>query len=126
SLEALREQLRLRPLPAAGSAQKNDTHLVSLAPPAPDPALLQEPRVVVLDELALDLLDRVHGHADDDQERGPAEVEVEAESLCDEPGKHGIEGRADPGKALDLETARQKLGQEGHEGQVHRADDRQA
>ena len=46
-----------------------------LAPPSANPRLLHEPVVVPHDQLRLDLLHRVHRHADDDQQRRAAEVE---------------------------------------------------
>src|SRR6266498_2889632 len=73
------------------------------APPAPNPALLQEAGVVVLDELRLDLLHRVHCNAHDDQERRAAKIEVEAEALREKPRQDAVEPGADSGNALDLE-----------------------
>src|SRR5215218_4431196 len=51
------------------------------ATPATDPAPLHEALVVAHHELALDLLDGVHRHADHDQQRGAAEVEVDPQAL---------------------------------------------
>ena len=73
------------------------------------------------DQLGLDLLHRVHGHADDDEDRGAAEHEVDADPLGDEPGQVGLEPGSDPGQGLDLEAGDQELGQDGHGGQVDRA-----
>src|SRR5271156_2928853 len=56
------------------------TFLPALA--ATDAATLGSEAVVVAhDELRFDLLDRVHGYADDDEQRGAPEVEVDAEAV---------------------------------------------
>src|SRR4051794_29145853 len=74
------------PLPAPGGPTRTSRTRVSpvrSAVRAPGPTgrvdaapLTQEPFVVALHQLALDLLDRVQRHADHDQHRGAAEREV--------------------------------------------------
>ena len=70
---------RLGPLADAREAHEDDPHGRETshssrrrpsAPPPADAGPLHEPLVVAHDQLRLDLLDRVHGHADDDQQRG--------------------------------------------------------
>src|SRR5512139_187987 len=73
------------------------------------------------DELGLDLLHRVHGDADNDQDGGAPEHEVDAHALGDEPGQVGFEPGPDPGQGLDPEAGDQELGQDGHGGEVDRA-----
>ena len=74
------------------------------------------------DELRLHLGDRVHGHADDDQERGAAEVETEAEPFRDPAqvvvGQERVEAGADDGDGCDLEARDEELGKDGDEGEV--------
>src|SRR4051794_2871881 len=52
---------------------------------ASSPANTSGPRgealVVAHDQLRLDLIDRIHGHADDDQQRGSSEVEVDVQTF---------------------------------------------
>src|SRR6185437_14073018 len=88
------DDLGLGPLSRTGGADQHDTHLA------------QEPFVVVLLQLALDLLDRLQAYAHDDQDRGTAEGELAA---CVElsQGDHGDDrdqrqvhraGPGDPGQ----------------------------
>src|SRR5262245_18927849 len=77
------------PLPAPGGPISN-TRLTRAAcgaglasatdPPAARPG---EALVVAHDELGLDLRDRVHRNAHDDEQRGAAEVEVQAQPFRD-------------------------------------------
>src|SRR4029453_10084736 len=113
------------PLPLPGGP-RNTTRIPRLAPTSPDAALLQEARVVVLDELGLDLLDRVHRDADHDQERRAAEVEVEAEALRQEARHRGVEPGPDSRDPLDLQAVVEDVGQQRHERQIRRAHDRDA
>src|SRR5688500_10786573 len=66
------------PFPAPGGPSIT-RFKATLAAPSPDPRLLHEPVVMPHDQLRLDLIDGVHGHADHDQERRAAEVELYAE-----------------------------------------------
>src|SRR6185295_18996235 len=75
------------PLPARGGPRKmtrtrrgmaRDCGLAA-ATDAPPLARSREPVVVAHDELRLNLGHRVHGHADDDEQRGAAEIEVQAQ-----------------------------------------------
>ena len=89
------------PRPAAAGGLASATDPLALARAA-------EAVVVAHDELRLDLGHRVHGHAHDDQERGAAEVEVEAQALRDPAqvvvGEEGVEAGADDGDGRDLEA----------------------
>ncbi len=83
----------LRPFAGAGRAEHHDVetrataalrpHLLPSSPA--DACLLHEPVVVPHDELRLDLMHGVHRHADDDQQRGAAEEERDAEAVGDPP-----------------------------------------
>src|SRR3984885_15800618 len=76
-----------RKFPSAGAvewiAESVVNGIVSLPPlAATDAATLGSEAVVVAhDELRFDLLDGVHGDADDDEQRGAAKVEVDAETV---------------------------------------------
>ena len=75
-----REQtFRLRALPRSGRAQHHQAQ-PHLSRDAPNSRLLHEPVVVPHDELRLDLIDGIHRHADDDQQRRAAEEEVHVQA----------------------------------------------
>ena len=84
-----RQPLRLRALARSRRAEHDDVqrrlhcgrHRHSETPSASNPRLLHEPIVVPHDELRLDLLHRVHRHADDDQQRRAAEEELHVQAL---------------------------------------------
>ena len=63
------------PFPAPGGPSMIRFSATRLAPPSANPRLLHEAVVVPHDQLRLDLLHRVHRHADDDQQRRAAEEE---------------------------------------------------
>src|SRR5882762_10494094 len=65
------------------------------SPPPPDPSALHESVVMTHHQLRLDLLDGVHGHADHDQQRGAAEVEVEAHAGSHPYRKEAVQPGAD-------------------------------
>src|SRR5436305_15327548 len=72
------------PLPAPGGPSRITRAglWAGASTPSPtDPASLHEAFVVAHHELALDLLDRVHGDAHHDQQRGAAEVELDPHPL---------------------------------------------
>ena len=48
------------------------------------------------DELRFDLVNRVHGHADDNQQRCPAKIEIRADSIQDESGMDRRQKTIDP------------------------------
>src|SRR5215210_4994303 len=93
------------PLPAPGGPSRTmfmgAESVIAGGPSAPlaglELGLLDEVAVLVRDQMALDLRDRVHGHIDDDQQAGPAEIEGHArlaeEELGDQADEHQI-GRA--------------------------------
>ena len=72
------------------------------------------------DELGLDLLDRVHRHADHDEERRAAEVELDVQALGQEFRERRVQRRPDPGKLLDLEPADQHHRKDRHRREVDR------
>ena len=78
---------RLGALARARRAQQYYIHHAALSPErtaglAPswrglELRLLDEVAILVRDQMALDLADRVHGHIDDDQQAGAAQAEIE-------------------------------------------------
>src|SRR6476659_4573047 len=97
------------PLPAPGGPSRT-TRAWRLSAPSPtDPASLHEAFVVAHHELALDLLDRVHGDAHHDEQRGAAEVELDPQALG-EPGREVAgDPRAEPREALHVDAGEQEL-----------------
>src|ERR1700722_16162500 len=72
---------------------------------ATDAATLGREAVVVAhDELRFDLLDSVHGDADDDEQAGAAEVEVDAEAVG-HPGRQAIKDRSDEPEMVEVDSA---------------------
>src|SRR5688572_27508262 len=74
------------PFPAPGGPRKmtRGAPAPGVLPPATDPPALAgaaEPVVMAHHELRLHLGHGVHGHADDDEQRRPAEVEVQAQAF---------------------------------------------
>ena len=66
---------------------------------AADPAAARrEPFVVSHDQLCFDLVDRVHGHADHDQQRSAAKIEIHAQAIGTQFGKLFKERRRVAGK----------------------------
>src|ERR1044072_2425748 len=110
------------PFPEPGGPKSSRRSAAS----APDPPPLHEALVVAHHQLALDLLQEVHRHADDDEQRGAAEVEADAEALGDEGRQEGVKRRPDAGDRLHLDAGEQELGQDGYRRQVERAHQRDA
>src|SRR6185503_19205833 len=118
------------PFPEPGGP-KSSTRLARTAwlcsaAPATDPPSLHEAFVVAHHQLALDLLQEVHRHADDDEQRGAAEVEADAEALGDELRQEGVERRPDARDRLHLDAGEQELRQDGDCRQIERAHQRDA
>ena len=96
------------------------------APPAARASALRRKAVVVPhDELRLDLLDRIHGDADHDQQRGAAEIEVDTQAIR-QPAWQAVEDRPDQPEVVQVDTRNQHLWDELNDDQVHRADQRDA
>src|SRR5688572_21093572 len=85
---------------------------------SPNPCLLHEPVVVPHDELRLHLLHRVHRHADDDQQRRPAEEERHAETGREPRRQRGVEVLANPRNRRYLEPADQEVRQQRDDRQI--------
>src|SRR5271163_3290558 len=84
-------------------------------------ALGSEAVVVAHDELRFDLLDGVHGDADDDQQRGAAEVEVDSETVG-HPGRQVIKDRADEPEMVEVDSADEERRDDGNDDEIDGAD----
>src|SRR6266705_1000425 len=119
------------PLPTPGAprstslAPEPPTALIPSPAAAAHPRPLQEAVVVPHDELRFDLLHRVHGDADDDQERRPAEIELQAEPLRQERRQPRVQRRADERERLDVEPADQDLGEQRDHDEIDGSHERQ-
>src|SRR5271156_224298 len=90
-------------------------------PPSADPAAAGGEAIVVAhDQLGLDLVNRIHGHTDHDQERGTAEVEAYVQAVGD-PGGQLFKECADQPEVVEVDAADQELRDQGDDDQVERA-----
>src|ERR1700722_11049825 len=90
-------------------------------PPSTHPAApWGEAIVMAHDQLRLDLVDRIHRHAHDDQERGTAEVEAHVQSVGDPSGQFFEESAYQP-KVIEVNTTDQDLRNQRDHDQVERA-----
>src|SRR5664279_5882006 len=77
-----------------------------------------EPLVVTHDQLRLDLVDRVHGYANHDQQRGTAKVKVHVQATGD-PGGQVLEERPHRTvQVVQVDTRNHPLGDERDQNQI--------
>src|SRR6185369_13510437 len=113
------------PLPLPGGPMKMIRNRLSST--SADASALHESVVVAHDELRLDLLDRVHGHTDDDQQRRAAEVELVAHAFREPERQRAIERGADAERQLiHVNAGDQELRQDADGREIDRADERDA
>src|SRR6266702_5639116 len=93
-----------------------------LTPPPADAALFQETVIVTHDQLRLDHLNSIHCHADDNQQRRPAEVEVDAESLCEPLWQCRVQPGSDVRYVLNMEPGVKKFRDDRDQSQIESAD----
>src|SRR5258706_14868807 len=111
------------PLPLPGGPMKI-SFTCSLPSPPADTAAFHESVVMAHDELRFDLLDRIHRHADDDEEGGSTEVEVEAHTRRHPGRQHPVEPGAEAERQLGhVDAGDEELGEDADGGQVDRADE---
>src|SRR5258706_7894191 len=77
--------------------------------------------VVAHDELRFDLLRGIHGDADDDEQRGAAKVEVDAETIG-HPGRQVVKDGADEPDVVEVDSADEQGRNDGDDDEVERAD----
>ena len=96
------------------------TSLPALA--ATDAATLGSEAVVVAhDELRFDLLGRVHGDTDDDEQRGATKVEVDAETVGHPTGQMVKDGAYEP-DMVEMDSADEQGRNDRDDDEVERAD----
>src|SRR5579884_1287224 len=96
-------------------------------PPAPQLSFLDESFVIAHHELRFNLLNGIHGHADDDEQRGAAEVEVYVQPLQNKPPHMVIEPSAhSSGQVVEMDASDHPLRQQTDGGEVDATDKRQA
>src|SRR5258708_13414802 len=81
----LKRRIPLFPYPSPGRRES----------PAPEPPLFEQALVLVRHDVRLHLRHEVHGHDNDDQERGAAEVERHVPSQDQEFGQQANQGHVD-------------------------------
>ena len=69
------------------------------------------------DQVRFHLVDGIHRHADDDQQRGAAEIEVHAQSVR-HPGRQAIEERSQQPQMVQVNAADHKLRDQRDDDQV--------
>src|SRR5208283_2278640 len=85
-----------------------------------------ESLVMAHDELRLYLVDRVHGHADHDQQRGTAKVKVHVQTAGDPGGKMFEKCPHRTVQVVQMDTRDHPFGNERDQNQVQRAHQRDA
>src|SRR5208282_6369466 len=95
-------------------------------PPSADASTARRKAFVVAhDELRFHLVNGIHGNADHDQQRGAAEVEVEAEAVRN-PERQVLEESSDEREVVQMNTADEQLRNDGDNDQVESAHQRDA
>src|SRR5579864_7668933 len=72
------------------------------------------------DQLRFDLVDSVHGHANHDQQRCSAEVEVDVHAMC-HPVRQVLEDPTDQPNLVEADAREKKCGHHLHHDQVESA-----
>src|ERR1700674_141350 len=123
------------PLPAPGgpskitarpSPCKTPTAPRSAVTSATQLSLLYKPLVVPHHQLGLDLLDCIHGHADDDQERGAAKIEIYFQTFQNEAPHMIVKPRSDQRQMLKVNAGHEELRQETNCRAVDSTSERQS
>src|SRR6266700_1687276 len=76
------------------------------------------------DQLRFDLVDRIHGHAHHDQQRGSAEIELHVQPVQQESREKVVNKVSDKRQVLQLDTVQHDIRNQAQEGQVKAAHDR--
>src|SRR5579864_400621 len=122
------------PLPAPGGPRKITARPKFETTPPPRPSavapatqlsLLDKALVVPHHQLSLDLLDRIHRHADDDQEGGAAKVKIDFEAFQYETPHMIIEPRSDVRQMLQVNAGHEPLRQQTNRCEINSTHERQ-
>src|SRR6202166_2079316 len=96
-------------------------------PPATQPALSSEPFVIAHDQLRFQLLNGIHGHADDDQERGAAKIKLHAQALEEPYREVAVKPATNaPAQMVQMDTCDHPFGEQADQRQINRSDKGQA
>src|SRR5579863_3317260 len=111
-------------LSSSGGRFCGTTGLVAMfLPSTAQPALPSKPFVVPHDQLSFQLLHRVHGHTDDDQQRRAAEIKLHAQTFQEPHGEMAVEPGANaPADVVEVNASNHPFRQQTDNRQVHRAD----
>src|SRR5277367_981701 len=114
-------------LSSSGGRFCGTTGLVAMfLPSAAQPALPSKSFVVPHDQLCLELLHRVHGHADDDQQRRAAEIKLHAQTFQKPHREMPVKPRADsPADMIEVNACDHPFGKQANDREINRADKRQ-
>src|ERR1700722_1754898 len=82
-------------------------------------SLLYEPFVIPHHQLGLDLLNCIHRHADHDQQRGAAKIEIYFQPFQNEAPHVVVKPRSDKRQVLQVNAGHQPLGQQTYRSEVY-------
>src|ERR1700722_16108746 len=88
-------------------------------------SLLYKPFIVPHHQLGLDLLDCIHRHADHDQQRGAAKIEIDFQPFQNEAPHMIVKPSSDQRQMLKMNAGHEELRQETNRRQVYPAHKRQ-
>ena len=71
------------------------------------------------DELCFDLVDGIHGHADDNQQGCAAKIEVHAQTFQNEPGRNAVDPVAQQGQVIQLDPGDHNVRNQAQDRQVN-------
>src|SRR5437879_9785617 len=97
-------KMTARPRPWAGCAEAESRIAATTHPP-----LLGKAFVVAHDELGLDLLHGVHGHADNDQQRRAAKIKRDVEAFENQAREMRVKPRTDQQKVVQFDGSNNPL-----------------
>src|SRR5579872_2597583 len=91
--------------------------------PAPQLSFLDEALVIAHHELGFDLLNRIHGHADHDEQRSAAEIEIDVQPFEHESPHMVIEPSAQSsGQMMEVNTRDHPFREQADRGEIDAAD----
>src|SRR2546425_6657867 len=97
-------------------------HSAPAAYPAPTP---RKPVIIAHHQLRLELLHRIYGHADDDQQRCTAKVKIHVQPFQDKTREVRVNPGAHEPQVLQLDACNQPFRQQTNQRQIDAADERE-
>src|SRR2546426_93050 len=113
-------KMTARPRPWASCAAAESRIAATTHPP-----LLGKAFVVAHHELGLDVLHGVHGHTDNDQQRGAAKIKRDVEAFENQAREMRVKPRPDQPKVVQFDARNHPLRQQANQSQIHAAHKRQ-